>query len=86
MSDDDREAHDRIVLATEQAMVAEGLTPVQVLILGEVIADDGERWIFKATSHDMRQWDSLGFLQWAIAREAAGVAADYQRDNDEETP
>jgi len=74
----------RIVLATEQAMATEALTPVKVLILAEVIDDDGERWIFKATSHDFRAWDSLGFLQWAIAREAAGIAEDYRQDHDGE--
>lgn len=83
MSDTQAEA-DRIVLATEQAMVAENLTPVKVLILGEVIDDDGERWIFKATSRDFRAWDAFGFLQWATARETAGIAADYRRENDDD--
>jgi len=75
---------DRIVLATEQAMAIENLTPVKVLILGEVIDDDCERWIFKATSHDFRAWDALGFLHWATARESAGIAADYRQDNDDD--
>ena len=80
MSDDDREAANRIVLATEQAMVIENLTPVKVLILGEVIDDDGERWIFKASSRDFRAWDAFGFLQWATAREAAGIAENYRQE------
>jgi len=75
---------DRIVLATERAMVIENLTPVKVLILAEVIDDDGERWIFKATSRDFRAWDAFGFLQWATARESAGIAADYRRENDDD--
>lgn len=83
MSDHAAEAA-RIVFATEQAMAAEHLTPVKVLILGEVIDDDGERWIFKATSRDFRAWDAFGFLQWATARETAGIAADYRRENDDD--
>jgi len=79
VSDTQAEA-DRIVLATEQAMVAENLTPVKTLILAEVIDDDGERWMFKATSHDFRAWDSLGFLQWGTAREAAGIADNYRQE------
>lgn len=82
MSDTHGEA-DRIILATERAMATEGLTPIKMLVLAEVIDDQGERWIFKATSHDFRAWDSLGFLHWAAAREAAGVANDYRRENDE---
>ena len=83
MSDTQAEA-DSIILATEQAMATEGLTPIKLLVIGEVIDDSGERWIFKATSRDFRAWDAFGFLQWANARETAGIAADYRRENDDD--
>lgn len=56
--------------------VSEGLVNRWVCLV-EVIEDDGTRILLTAGSEDLRAWDTLGMLDYALERERANVAIDY---------
>ena len=59
--------------AAEQAMQALGWMPLKVLVVADVVTPSGERNVATAVSRDMRSYDALGLLHWAVARETAGI-------------
>jgi hypothetical protein len=48
----------------------------------EVIEDDGNRSLLTATSDDLRAWDTLGMLDWALERERTTVP--YYLDSEDD--
>ena len=69
-----------VVDAAEDAMRALGWMPIKVLVLADVMMPDGERNVCLAPSSDMRSYDALGLLHYAVARETAGVAGEMQSE------
>lgn len=69
----DEEELDTAVDAAETAMRALGWMPIKALVLADVVMPDGVRNVCIATSSDMRSYDSLGLLHYAVARETAGI-------------
>ncbi len=58
----------------ESAIRAQGWMPSTVIVLANVITQEGEREVCIATSRDIRATDTLGLLHYAVARENAGIA------------
>lgn len=67
----------------EASMRALGWMPIKTLILADVVMDDGSREVAIAMSDDMRSTDSLGLLQYAVAREMGGIANEMRHEGDE---
>lgn len=65
---------DAVADAAAGAIGAQGWVPVNVLVLANVVTENGEREVLIAPSGDIRATDTLGLLHYAVARETAGIA------------
>jgi hypothetical protein len=74
MTDDDKAELMQVVDAADTAMRALGWMATRTIVLAEIIDEDGERQVVMAPSRDIRAQDSFGLLDYALARERAGVA------------
>lgn len=60
--------------AAESAIREQGWLSSSLVVLANVITEEGEREVCIAVSRDIRATDTLGLLHYAIARENAGIA------------
>lgn len=77
------EAIERYVGDAINAAVSEhehGMVTRWVAVL-EIIDGEGERAILTLASEDLRQWDSIGMLDFALSNERAGIVRDKLRDD-----
>jgi hypothetical protein len=51
--------------------------------IDEIIDDEGERAVLTLASEDVRAWDTIGLLDFALTMERAALTAAKIRDEDE---
>jgi hypothetical protein len=69
----------RLEAAIPEAFSAEGGFVTRWIVLAETIGPDSERALWTRTSPDLKPWDSVGMLRFAIGIEEAA----WHRDDDE---
>lgn len=80
MTDDDTLLTDAIA-AVEQALISHGYSAHHVIVIAEVTTPDMETELLAVPSRGLKQWQSLGLLEYAKSLELRGVMND---DGDDE--
>ncbi len=68
--------------AVAAVLARHGQMPNRWMLVAEVMDTDGERSLETFASQDLRSWDALGMLAFALERERGGVYADVAREDD----
>jgi len=59
--------------AVDGVLSRHGLLPNRWILVADVLSDAGSRELVTAASADLRAWDALGMLSYAIERERGAV-------------
>lgn len=82
MSETGEEIQRRLEAAIPEAFAVEGGFVNKWVVLAETIGPDGERGMWTRTSPDLKPWDTMGMLEFAMAIERRGEG--WGRANDDE--
>lgn len=80
MSNVGDEIQRRLEAAIPEAFTAEGGFVTKWIVIAETIRSDSKRGLWTQTSPDMKPWDSVGMLRFAIGVEET---AWHQNDDEE---
>lgn len=83
MSEIGEEIQRRLEQAIPEAFSAEGGFTTKWLVVAETIGPEGERGVWTRTSPDLKPWDTIGLLEFAIAVERRGDGWGRRTDQDE---
>lgn len=68
------------VVAVEQALIGHGYSAHSVIVLAEVTTPDMDSQMLAVPSRGLKQWQSMGLLEYAKALELKGVLSDKGDD------
>lgn len=69
MPDDDTDADAdicRVVDATGAALQSEGWAPTRIVLVAEVLTEEGNRMLIHGCTNDLPTWDIMGLLHHAL--------------------
>lgn len=77
----DRQVADDLGQAVAEVLSKHGQMATRWVVLVEVIEGDGNRGLWIEAPEDMRQWETLGLLEFARAHECAKMTNDYRGED-----
>lgn len=81
MSDETGDVHAAVAEALNTVLGDEGEMLIKWVVIAESMGGDGERGLWAMASADMKSYETLGFLEYAKAREYARRIAEHGDDD-----